>query len=90
MDDAQIEMMETEYLWGFNRGYLIAEHLPDLATDLREIKSDAPKLVGLRDGIDEFLKEKDKSLLPDWLKDNPFKPDHASPSKDLDIDMDKE
>lgn len=88
MDDEKIEMIETEYLWGFNRGYMIAEHLPDLAASLRGIKSDAPKIVGLRDGVDEFLKEKDKAMLPDWLKNDAFKSDN-SPSKDIDLDMDK-
>lgn len=61
-----------EYLKGFNNGYTIAEHYPELAEQLKSIKGDMERMQGMRAGIEQYGLDKGKSLnrdtLPEWLK----------------------
>ncbi len=49
---------EADYTKGFNEGYLIAKHLPELGDQLSEIKSETPRIDGFKDGRVEFFQEK--------------------------------
>lgn len=46
---------------GFNEGYLLAQHMPELLEKLANIKSDSPRMLGIQDGRREFLIEKEIS-----------------------------
>jgi|GEM_PF-6260158 len=50
--------MNTPYIKGFNEGYLIAEHLPGLATGIANVTSTSPYLEGFRDGREEYVRER--------------------------------
>lgn len=88
-----------EYLDGFNKGYTIAEAMPELAEKLAKIKGNSPKLAGLKQGINEYSLEKDKQLeqnkgkeettenkdyYPDWITL------HKTSEQEKDITPDKE
>lgn len=75
-----------EYLKAFNNGYLIAKHLPDLSEKLTSIKGDSPKLTGLKDGRDQFIREFEKERYPTWLRSERLK----SKEQDQEKNKDKE
>lgn len=82
--------IDPDYLKGFNDGYIIAQYEPELAEKLSTIKAISPRIVGLQQGREQFLKEQLKEKLPNWLKDNP-RPDRTNtPSKDQNKQIDKE
>ena len=77
------------YQKGFNEGYIIAKHIQNFS-----FKSNAPgmRTEGFVDGQKQFILERDKTRLPDWLKSNSNKNINKknSPSKKKERGMDKE
>jgi hypothetical protein len=55
---------ETEtavlYKRGFNDGYLLAKHAPELSAQLAEIESTSPRIEGMKDGREEYIIEQNK------------------------------
>ena len=62
------ETPQPDYLKGFNEGYLMAKHLPDLAEKLAKADNESVRHMGFRDGRSQLTKEKEKTRYPDWLK----------------------
>ena len=86
------DKVEPEYLKGFNEGYTISQHKPELAEKLANIDSDFIRLVGFKAGQEQFQKEQVRERLPAWLKgDHSTKnQDKPSKSKDRDIELDRD
>ncbi|RYC66942.1 hypothetical protein EQG79_26555 [Spirosoma sordidisoli] len=84
--------VEPEYLKGFNEGYTIAQYQPDLAEKLASIDSDFIRLVGFKDGRNQYQKEQERERLPLWLKGDPTSSSRSilTKSKDRDIEPDKD
>lgn len=84
--------VEPEYLKGFNEGYTIAQHHPDLAEKLASIDSDFIRLVGFKDGRNQYQREQERERLPSWLKGTRSGPDRSpsGKSKERDIEPDKD
>lgn len=59
---------QPEYLKGFNEGYLISKHLPDLADKLAKANIQSERHAGFIDGRNQLNSEQDKSRYPKWLK----------------------
>ena len=78
-----IDRYETEYIKGFNEGYLITKHLPDVAKGVAIVKSLSPRINGLKEGHREFILEK----LQEKLRWNTKQSDR---DKGLDKEMDKD
>ena len=51
------ETVNPEYLKGFNEGYLIGKHLPDVSNSLSRIESHSPRIEGFRDGQQQLILE---------------------------------
>jgi hypothetical protein len=49
--------MSDPYIKGFNEGYVIAAHLPELGDGLSKIESASPWAEGFRDGRKHYLLE---------------------------------
>jgi hypothetical protein len=88
----ETEKVEPEYLKGFNEGYTIAQHMPELAEKLAKIDSDFSRLVGFKDGRQQYQLEQTKDRLPAWLKgDRTHKsPDLPTKSRGRDIEPDRD
>ena len=86
------DKVETEYVKGFNEGYLISQHKPELAEKLAGIDSDFIRLVGFKDGRAQYQKEQVRDRLPSWLKGGRSDKDQDRPAKtkSRDIEPDKE
>lgn len=79
---------DKDYITGFNDGYILSKYAPDLAEQLAKIKSDHPRMEGLRDGKAEFVNE--KSHYPDWLKRDFSKGISGQENKDKNKDKELE
>lgn len=64
MEDKEIK----EYQKGFNEGYIIAGSMPELATQLSEIKNRSPRIDGLKDGCHQYILDKAREKYPSFLK----------------------
>lgn len=82
MDDNQIETFEAEYVEGFNQGYLIAKHLPELAGTLATVESQSSRMEGFRDGRKEYVLETLRSKTAEWQKADLSNNKDITPSKD--------
>lgn len=63
-----LEHVDPEYLKGFNEGYTIKQHLPELADRLVESVGDSMRSQGFKDGREEMIREREKEYLPKWLR----------------------
>lgn len=83
--------IEPEYVKGFNEGYTLAQHMPDLADKLAKIDSDFIRLTGFKAGREQYQAEQVKTRLPSWLTgERPAKgPDALDKNRDRDIDLEK-
>ena len=55
-----------KYIKGFNKGYVLQKHKPELALNLKHIKFPENELEfqnGLRDGSDQYQKEQKRDLV---------------------------
>jgi hypothetical protein len=79
---------DAQYQKGFNEGYLISKHMPELGEQLSQVKTDNPRMEGFRDGRNEQVKEIER--YPDWLKRDFSKPLQSKEKEDKSIDHDKD
>lgn len=77
-----------DYNKGFNNGYLIAKHFPELSKDLAKSLSNTEKSKGFEAGILHVFLEKVKSYEPSWMKDDVL-PNEPNKSKE-EIEHDKD
>lgn len=84
------EKVEPEYVKGFNEGYTIAQHAPELAEKLANIDSDFIRLVGFKQGREQYQKEQMRERLPNWLKGDRPAREQSSPTKSRDRDIEPE
>ncbi|WP_375444413.1 hypothetical protein [uncultured Fibrella sp.] len=86
------EKIEPDYVKGFNEGYTIAKHMPELAERLANIDSDFVRLAGFKAGREQHQAEMTRERLPAWLTgDRPQKGDiNPSKGKDRDREPDKD
>ena len=66
----ETETPHPDYLKGFNEGYMISKHLPDLAGKLPSALGENERGKGFLDGKQQFLAEKNKDRTPSWLKND--------------------
>lgn len=81
---------DPAYVKGFNDGYIIAEHKPELATQLKSLQQDGPWFEGFRDGHSAFRQEMIQEMtteMMDW--DMPGPPEENDKSHDKDHDRDE-
>lgn len=64
----EFDVVNPEYVQGFNDGYLLAKHDPTLATSMNAMKGNSERIKGLQAGIEQYEKEQTKDRTPDFLK----------------------
>ena len=77
-----------DYLKGFNEGYTIARHMPDLATQLSDVNIDTERGSGFQDGRKQYMAEQTRAKLPAWLKGERKAKDKPAPDKSRGRDID--
>jgi hypothetical protein len=88
MDDNNLEIEpHPDFVDGFNLGYLLAEHEPDLAVQIADkINFTSERSAGFTCGIAQYAMDKDKTLQTEWAKGAEL--DHYEPDKQLEPDKD--
>lgn len=84
------EKVDPNYLKGFNEGYTIAQHAPELAEKLAGIDSDFIRLVGFKAGREQHQIEQVRERLPAWLKGDRSGRERDTPAKSKDRDIEPE
>lgn len=51
---------QQDYQKGFNQGYLLAKHRPDISDSLKDLQPLSPRLEGMKDGQSEYANERQK------------------------------
>ena len=64
----QDEHVDPDYQKGFNEGYIIKQHLPDLADRLAQSVGDSLRSQGFKDGRTQLIREREKERYPKWLR----------------------
>lgn len=64
----EAENVDPKYVEGFNQGYYLAKHTPELADKLSSLTGNNPRLEGMKNGIEQYALEHSKDITPDWLK----------------------
>lgn len=84
----QEQFTHVLYQKGFNEGYIITQHLPELSDKLSQIKSTAPRVEGFIDGRKQFALEQVRALHPDWTRQDRNNAREPCPAKSKDRDID--
>lgn len=79
---AEQETPHPDYVTGFNEGYTISRHMPELANQLKEAVGNTERGTGFRTGREQWLQEDKEQRRPNWLGKNRL--------TDLDMDADKD
>ena len=89
--------MNDDYKTGFNAGFMLTEHLPELAQTISKTDSAIPWLEGFRDGHKEYYdqeqaketyNQKPVTLRLTWLEEE--RQDRSDPPKDPEQEWDRD
>lgn len=81
---------DPEFIKGFNEGYTLAKHLPELSQQLDKAEISGARGDGLRAGKQQLALEQEQQRQPAWLRADFKKQTHdiSAPSKPRDPDLD--
>ncbi|MEA5426385.1 hypothetical protein [Arcicella lustrica] len=79
--------VDPDYIKGFNEGYVLAKHLPELSEQLSKTVLQSSRNMGFLDGRKEYQSEKLKDKLPAWIKGQRTAKDTKTPTKDVNRDI---
>lgn len=79
---------QADYIKGFNEGYLITRHLPELAQKLSAVESAAARVDGFKDGRQQYALDHLKQQRQLWAQRerNPQPTVNKDKGKELDKD----
>ena len=78
--------IDINYQKGFNEGYLVTKHWPEMSDTIAQVKNLTPRLDGFRDGKRQFVLEKTREQKPKWLQADRAKTEKSDKSKEQDKD----
>lgn len=86
------KVWEEEFFKGFNNGYRLAQHEPELAKTITKsfkgFEILGPRAEGFMDGIEIYEKELIREMRPEWMRERTEEreSDTASPERDIEPD----
>ena len=80
---------DAGYIKGFNEGYIITKHLPEVSDCIVQVQSESPRLDGFRDGRKQLVLEKIAERHKTPLKTEQNKDIRQEPRKDRDLEPDR-
>ena len=80
---------DAGYIKGFNEGYIITKHMPELSDCVVQARNDNPRLEGFRDGRKQLVLEKIAEHGKTPLKTDQNKDIRQEPRKDRDLEPDR-
>lgn len=89
----EFDAPDPDFVKGFNEGYMLAKHLPDLAEQLGTTTGDTPRGSGIQAGRRQLFLEQEQERYPTWLRGDYANRADAipdkTPEKDKDVDLDR-
>ena len=79
---------DAVYIKGFNEGYIITKHLPEVSDCIVQVQSESPRLDGFRDGRKQLVLEKIAEQHKTPLKTEQNKDIRQEPRKERDLEPD--
>lgn len=79
-----------DYLKGFNEGYTIAQHSPELSEQLSKVSLSGERGVGFQEGRAQFISERARERMPSWLKSDNSRSDKSTSTKFTNRDIEPE
>lgn len=84
----QYEFKEADFITGFNDGYIITEHLPELSEKLSKVDSDVPRIDGFKEGRKQFVLDRAKEMREQWKTQDRGRDTKHGKTKDKGLDRD--
>ncbi len=78
-----------DFLKGFNEGYILSTHEPDLADKIAAALGETERAKGFKDGQKQYKDEVSKNKYPSWLTKDYTKEETGGQQKSKD-DLEKE
>lgn len=73
----ETQQPDPDFQKGFNEGYTLARHLPELAEQLAQAaKDESARSAGFQAGRQQLILEKGRERYPAWLKGEPNEGSH--------------
>lgn len=88
MEPTQNEV--NDYQKGFNEGYLIAQHLPQLSDQLSRIDGDGMRLSGIREGHKQYLSERAREIVASKFQNGDLPSSSVEKDKTTEKDIEPE
>lgn len=82
------ETPDPEYLKGFNEGYTLSKHLPDLAEKIIPSIGNSLRGTGFAQGRQEYLLELRREKYPAWRKNSQINRTDEPQVRDMDKEID--
>lgn len=79
----------ADYAKGFNEGYIIAKHKPDLAEKLAAAVGESDRGLGFKDGREQLMLDLVREKRPKWLTRDLDSPPNT-PDMEKNIEKDKD
>lgn len=79
-----------DYLKGFNEGYTVAKHSPELSERLSNVPLPGERGIGFQEGRAQFISERARERMPSWLKSDNLRSDKSTSDKSLNRDIEPE
>ncbi|PZR20506.1 MAG: hypothetical protein DI539_10670 [Flavobacterium psychrophilum] len=80
---------EADYQRGFNDGYILTQHKPELAAEISKIETETPRIEGMKDGRKQYALDLTREHRPKWMREDRFNTP-AEPDKGKDMDLEAE
>ena len=68
----EYDQIDPDYIKGFNEGYVITQHMPDIAEPLAKAYGESARGQGFQQGKEQYQNEQFERRMPSWLKYNPL------------------
>jgi hypothetical protein len=79
----EYDNIDPDFLKGFNEGYVISKHMPELAEHLAAANATSSRGEGFNAGKEQYSNEQFENRMPSWLNYDPSK-DTSSPEHNKD------
>lgn len=80
------ETIDGDYIKGFNEGYILTKHEPKIAESLAKINSASPRIVGMKEGREQFVQDRFQELRAAYSKSEPSRGIITIKTRDKDLE----
>ena len=87
--EEEYDTPDPDFVKGFNEGYTLAQHLPDLAEQLGKATGDSQRSTGFQAGRQQLILEQSQERYPAWLRGDYTGRSLSDTTPDKDLEPDR-